>query len=56
MTLERAAEMVSKLRPDLSATQLFDHFVEFFKLDGRQQLVFAQLCGFVVLLDAQKSD
>jgi hypothetical protein len=59
MTLERASELVSLLRtaqkpPDVSACELFDHFVDYFKLEGEQIVRFAELCGFLIALNVEK--
>jgi len=51
MTLEKASELVAKLRPHVDAYQLFAHFVGFFKLNGPQQLLFAKVCGIVRTLE-----
>lgn len=61
MTLERAAEMVSILREkqqptDLAACDLFDHFVDFFKLKDDQLITFAKLCGFLIALNVECVD
>ena len=61
MTLERAAELISKLREsqsttDLSPCDLFDHFVDFFKLKEKQLITFAQMCGFLIALNVEKID
>lgn len=61
MTLERAAELISKLREtqnptDLSPCDLFTHFVDFFNLKEKQLITFAQMCGFLIALNVEKLD
>ena len=61
MTLERAAELISKLREtqspaDLSPCDLFDHFVVFFKLKEKQLITFAKMCGFLIALNVEPLD
>jgi len=52
MTIERASELVSKLRvnqvlpEDLAAIHLFNHFVQYFDLQEEQIGSFAILCGY----------
>jgi len=61
MTLERAAELIAKLREtqnptDLSPCDLFAHFADFFKLKEKQLITFAQMCGFLIALNVEKVD
>lgn len=51
LTLERASELVSALRASddpLKAVSLFDHFVDFFKIEEDALIDFAILCGYLV--------
>jgi hypothetical protein len=57
MTLEKASELVIALRKvdRLKSYDLFDHFLDVFKIKNNQTLVnnFAVLCGFMVFNDTK---
>lgn len=62
MTFERASELVSALRdkfppPDLKAVDLFNFFVDTFKLTTEDQLVsFAEMCGFLSVTHVERAE
>lgn len=62
LTLERASELVSALRESddpLKAVSLFDHLVDFFKIEEEALIDFAIMCGYLVagnVMLVKKSD
>jgi hypothetical protein len=50
MTLERASDLVIALKEkgnSVKAQDLYVHFVQHFKLSGKNQILFMRLCGYI---------
>jgi|GEM_PF-6651738 len=59
MTKERASEIVQELfkTDKRKGADLFDHFIDYFKIDREDRIEMCQwavLCGFLIAVDAEK--